>query len=513
MTIDGTISNPHHLDGTIKILEGSVKSKPDVAKFHAALGVLYMRRNDQVQNDVTRALQCFRKAIEIAPDHEDSILAYVNRGKLYRIQKLYDMALKDLNKAKEFFGQISQKQQDTIETELNLVQQAMKKRELQSPSTTTTLPHLKAGGGNEKPALPDIQFYEKLRDDERLKNVAPSATLFFSQLLLFLNKKMDSQVNAIPNSGSELYWKAFALCSKALTQEKEFGMTDFIKGLYFQAKETFEELLNHYKVAKKSPPSIIHYVAATVYFKMDYLEKSLEQLDLAIEANPDGDATYYRFRALLNEQLKKIEAAKADEQMVLKIDPNPPYYSMVLSAYNEVSHCIEFYDQVVNDNTNYYIPDSLYESVAEMGVDLIPKRGKDLDPLNVLYAKRAMLSAILGRTDPDKLTLSIKDAGIALSQLSMEDPTYIQVLIGRAQVHYHMKNYEEALEDLDVAIEMVPKHADFFLQRAQVHFKMKNYKEALADLQVASSLNPDRSDEVAKMIQFVETTIEDSAPK
>ncbi len=508
MTIDSTTSKPHSLDGSIKSLEVSVKNKPDVAKFHAALGVLYMRRNDQEQNDITQALQCFRKAIEIAPEHKDSVLAYTNRGKFYRIQLLYEKALEDLNKAKGFFGQISKQQQVNIESEINLVQQAMKQRKLQPSSTTTVIPHLRSGGANEQITIPDINFYEKLRDDQSLKNVAPNTTLFFSQLLMFLNKKMDSQVHAMPNSGSELYWKAFALCSKAINQEKEFGMTSFIRGLYFQAKETFEQLLSNYRTAKKSPPSMIHYVAATIYFKLDSLEKSLEQATYAIEGNPDGDATYYRFRALLNEQLRNMDDAEADEQVALKIDPNPPYYSMVLSAYNEVSHCIEFYDQVILDDTNYYIPDSIYESLADMGVNLIPKRGKDLDSIEVLYAKRAMLNAILGRIEPEKLPKSIEDAGIALSKLSQKDPTYLKVLVGRAQVHYHMNNYGDALQDLNVVIKMAPKHLDSLVQRAQVYCKMENYKAALKDLELASSLNPDDSEGLAKMILFVKTSIE-----
>jgi tetratricopeptide (TPR) repeat protein len=457
MTIEPT-TVPHPLDASIQQLKSSIQSKPEITKFHAAIGVLYLRRNDEDQNDVTSAMAAFRRAIKIAPHDKDSVLAYSNRGQLYRMRGLFDKALEDLNNAKRFFGQISDSQQQFIENELNLVQQKMQERELQKKqpqSSTTQIPKLKTGGANL--GIGGVKQY--YAGNANLGNTSP-VQQFFGQLILFMDGKIDSAPTAAPNSGSEIYWKAFGFCSKALNQEKKFGLTSHIRSLYFQASQSFEQLLGNYALSKKTAPSIIYYALATVYFKLELLEHSLEQVNLAIAANPDGDATYYRFRALLNEQLGKEDEAKVDEQTALEIDPNPEYYSMVISAFNEVNHCIEFYDEVILDETNYNTPDSIYASLADMGINIIPKRGKDLPAKEVLYAQRAMLSGILGRTDPEKLVLSLSDAREALSKLPKEHPLYLKVLIGRAQVHFYMKNYQLTLEGLATANEMSQDNPD-----------------------------------------------------
>jgi len=82
----------------------------------------------------------------------------------------------------------------------------------------------------------------------------------------------------------------------------------------------------------------------------------------------------------------------------------------------------------------------------------------------------------------------------------------------RAISYYNLKNYNEALDDLDKAITINPKHAKSYLLRAAVNGDLKKYREALIDIDIFLDLAPENGEgEYYKAVVYKDMGNKDSA--
>jgi tetratricopeptide (TPR) repeat protein len=79
------------------------------------------------------------------------------------------------------------------------------------------------------------------------------------------------------------------------------------------------------------------------------------------------------------------------------------------------------------------------------------------------------------------------------------DPYWQSVaLTWRGMSHNIMNSHEDALEDLNLALEMNPQYSRAFAERGGIHLAMKRYEEALDDLDRAIELKPNDMMAVAR---------------
>lgn len=79
--------------------------------------------------------------------------------------------------------------------------------------------------------------------------------------------------------------------------------------------------------------------------------------------------------------------------------------------------------------------------------------------------------------------------------LNSHSPTFDAILYSnRAQAHLQEKRYDEALADLNEAIELDPRYVKAYIKRAAAYSGLEKYQEAVDDLEKAKELDPESKD-------------------
>lgn len=141
---------------------------------------------------------------------------------------------------------------------------------------------------------------------------------------------------------------------------------------------------------------------------------------------------------------------------------------------------------------------------------------KALEAHNVENYRRAidLYSEALSADPPLKVRAIIYNhRGLAFFMLNKErqalkdfedsfkcDPSYYQVLNNRALVLRRMGLTNEALYNFDKSLELEEKQAEVYYLRAQTHYETKNYQSALNDVKIAIQLSPNYP-ETQKLLQ------------
>lgn len=85
--------------------------------------------------------------------------------------------------------------------------------------------------------------------------------------------------------------------------------------------------------------------------------------------------------------------------------------------------------------------------------------------------------------------------------LNSHSPTFDAILYSnRAQAHLQDRRYEEALSDLNKAIDLDPRYVKAYIKRAAAYSGLEKYQEAVDDLEKAKELDPESKD-IRKKLQ------------
>ena len=102
----------------------------------------------------------------------------------------------------------------------------------------------------------------------------------------------------------------------------------------------------------------------------------------------------------------------------------------------------------------------------------------------------------------DKLKLGIEimsygDYSFALkifNNIIKQDPLWAEVWNKRATLLYITNEYNRSLKDIDIVLEIEPRHFGALSGRVQIFFKQKRYLEALEDLEKIKKIFPSMID-------------------
>lgn len=79
-----------------------------------------------------------------------------------------------------------------------------------------------------------------------------------------------------------------------------------------------------------------------------------------------------------------------------------------------------------------------------------------------------------------------------------------------AEAYYRLEQYDQALEEAGVAIELEPQHAERWLLRAKILMKLGQYDEARQDVMTALDLEPGNADAKARLTEIEDSDIQES---
>jgi tetratricopeptide (TPR) repeat protein len=215
---------------------------------------------------------------------------------------------------------------------------------------------------------------------------------------------------------------------------------------------------------------------------VDYLKRAFcyANLDRYVEAGRDLDSAFVLgfprktmqeallLRGTTRFHLKKYAEAISDLSQVITIDSSlgEAYY------YRAMSH-------------------SCLMNLYDAGRDYT--KAIELEPNNTDF--RFMRGVFFHMMEEDESAVS--DFTVYLQAVS--DNPYAYYLRGDSYLELH--RLDEALRDLDRAIELDPKKADYLAARGKVRFQQRMYGMALKDFRKAIQLKPEMEDELKEMIE------------
>jgi len=112
---------------------------------------------------------------------------------------------------------------------------------------------------------------------------------------------------------------------------------------------------------------------------------------------------------------------------------------------------------------------------------------------------------LLDTMAPGPVTASVAPTGAVAFPLSDTDyrtthsapdarptstPADVRALLVRAKAKSHLKNYDAALADLNMAVHFSPANAEAYYQRGLTRLKLKQFPAAIADFNKATQYNP-----------------------
>lgn len=213
----------------------------------------------------------------------------------------------------------------------------------------------------------------------------------------------------------------------------------------------------------------LFYVQARVWLADRYLNQSLKA-----RKDNKGIATY-------NLQIKALKFNPINENYHLI------YSDTNFSLANSLASQKDLTDQD-KQNVSQLISQSIRE--AKQAVNLNPQISGSWLNLAILY--RNIINSAKGA---DQWTIS------AFNQAIITDPTNPLLRVNFGGLFYALKNYDQAMEQFKIAINLKPDYANAYYNLAAVYKEQKNWQKAYDNTQMALNLvpadNPDK-DKVAQ---------------
>jgi tetratricopeptide (TPR) repeat protein len=197
----------------------------------------------------------------------------------------------------------------------------------------------------------------------------------------------------------------------------------------------------------------------------DY-EAAIQAYDEALEENPDYIAAYYN-RGSAYIHVGALDSAIADFTQVLQLDPSQ------LQAYRQRALIYARkgdYERAVRD--------------YNAALAALENRGaaqSDPDTVNAVTYDRANAHFRLGAYEQALADYSVNVA---------HAPDHVEAHLNRGLTYAALGNYPEALRDFNQAIALAPHQALIYHHRGQVYARTERYTEALKDYDRALDLNP-----------------------
>ncbi|NUW33005.1 tetratricopeptide repeat protein [Nonomuraea sp. SMC257] len=222
-------------------------------------------------------------------------------------------------------------------------------------------------------------------------------------------------------------------------------------------------------------------------------EAAIEEFTRAIDLVP-GYTYALGSRGQALSAMGHIEAALADFDRAVELDPDLGWVYVergrTLADAGRKQEALADYDRVIalfpEDAAAHTARGDLLWHDPEAAVAAY-SRAIEIDPDDSFWA-------LVGRATLHRLDERLEEALADLDRAVELNADVSYVFSERGQVNRRLKRYEQALADLDLAIELDPDDSDSYTERAQVKYELERLEEALADVNVALAAAPDDSE-------------------
>jgi tetratricopeptide (TPR) repeat protein/S1-C subfamily serine protease len=431
-----------------------------------ALWYVIRGSNYSLQKKYELALDDLNKAIELNPNYA---MAYSVRATHYSSQQKYELALADYNKAIELNPNYGLYYRGRG---LNYLLQQKYELALADYNKAIELNPNDAGAYASRGNLYHRQQkYElALADYNKAINLNSNlAEAYFNRGLLYSNQQKYELGLADYNKAIDInsdYTEAYnnrGLLYR-LHQKYELALADYNKAINLNSNlaEAYVNRGNLYRLQQKYELALADYNKAInlnsnlaeAYFNRGLLYSNQQKYELgladynkAIDINSDYTEAYNN-RGLLYSDQQKYELALADYNKAINLNPNlaEAYVNrgLLYSKQQKYELALADYNKAINLNPN------LAEAYVNRGL---------------LYSKQ------------QKYELGLADYNKAIDM----NPNLAQAYYNRGVIYYNQQKYELALADYNKAIELNPNFAEAYVSRGILYYNQQKYDLALAD--------------------------------
>lgn len=224
------------------------------------------------------------------------------------------------------------------------------------------------------------------------------------------------------------------------------------------------------------------------YYTQKKHEQSYADYQKASELEP-GFADYVIYMGINMEAMEKYQEAFNHYEYAFKLAPNN-YTALAykgdallkLKKYNDAINC--YIEALNGENFNKGALDGIEDAVEEVPDVVIAK----LKAQHVKSPKEQMWTGILASILYN--TKKYEEAAKLYNELLQDEPE-APIYAALSDTHKEIGNYQQALDDIDKALELNPDEASYLVKKALLYLTLGDYDKAIEATDSCIELNPD----------------------
>ncbi len=237
--------------------------------------------------------------------------------------------------------------------------------------------------------------------------------------------------------------------------------------------------------------------------KCDSLQQAEDCFRSAMQLRPGSNVNYMLFRYIGQIQERQGKDKEAMQSYIMGLNLKPTCEELMLDRaalyyrMGQEDYAIMGYTDALELNANN--TEALFMRAHLYRIKREYKRSRQdyetllkLEPTN----ENAMLGLVLLNDENSRPN----EAMDQINSLILLHPNHAMLYAVRGGMEQKRKQYELALHDLTVAIDMEPRNADFYVSRATLYLDMRKKKLAKQDAQTAVTLGADAK-EMASLLR------------
>lgn len=224
------------------------------------------------------------------------------------------------------------------------------------------------------------------------------------------------------------------------------------------------------------------------YYTQKKHEQSYADYQKASELEP-GFADYVIYMGINMEAMEKYQEALTHYEYAFKLAPNNftalAYKGDALLKLKKYNDAINCYIEALNgENFNKGALDGIEDAVEEVPDVVIAK----LKAQHVKSPKEQMWTGILASILYN--TKKYEEAAKLYNELLQDEPE-APIYAALSDTHKEIGNYQQALDDIEKALELNPDEASYLVKKALLYLTLGDYDKAIEATDSCIELNPD----------------------
>ena len=259
------------------------------------------------------------------------------------------------------------------------------------------------------------------------------------------------------------------------------------QAVYFKGKSLnpSEETTMEGIVSLNTEQGEIYHYRGLAKWKLNYRDGAIKDFTLAIEAN-NQQPDYYVNRGLVFMENKNIQAAIADLQSALELDPENSLalYNLSLASKNNDA-ALKALDKVVNLEDGF---PSAYANRAYAKLEIGDYQAAILDYDTAIMLDKKQPEYYSNRGIVHKKARNYEKAISDFTQAIYLDAGWAKNYSLRGEVYFKTREFEKAIEDFTAALAYDSNNGNYYFNRALAYRRIGETEKCCEDLEVAANL-------------------------